>query len=94
MHSAIPADLEAEFDKHPDSRELFERFLTASRRGILEWLKTAQTSPTRQKRILETTLKAAQNIKANHPKGRDAGLKDRNSQPQTQNQQRYKHGQA
>lgn len=71
----IPDDLEAEFKNHPNSRQLFDRFPPSSKRGILEWIKTAKKATTRRKRIIETAAKAAQNIKANHPKGRDAGPK-------------------
>ena len=35
-----------------------------------------KTESTRIKRIEETITKATQNIKANHPKGRDAGPVD------------------
>ncbi|MCA9874826.1 MAG: YdeI/OmpD-associated family protein [Anaerolineales bacterium] len=72
----VPDDLCREFEKYPDSRRLFDRFPASSRRAILEWIKTAKTEATRRKRIDETARKAAQNRKANHPKGRDAGPRD------------------
>ena len=72
----VPDDLRREFEKHPGSRSLFDRFPPSSRRGILEWIKTAKTETTRRKRIVETARKAAANRKANFPKGRDAGPKD------------------
>ncbi len=72
----VPEDLHLEFEKHPGSRRLFERFPPSSRRGILEWIKTAKTEITRRKRIAETVRKAAVNRKANFPKGRDAGPED------------------
>lgn len=72
----VPEDLYLEFEKHPGSRRLFERFPPSSRRGILEWIKTAKTEVTRRKRIAETVRKAAVNRKANFPKGRDLGPED------------------
>ena len=71
----VPDDLHREFDKHPGSRHLFDRFPASSKRAILEWIKNAKTEATRSKRIVETASKAAKNRKANHPKGRDAGPK-------------------
>jgi uncharacterized protein YdeI (YjbR/CyaY-like superfamily) len=72
----VPDDLRRKFDEHPGSRRLFDRFPDSSKRGILEWIKSAKTEATRRKRIVETASKAAKNQKANHPKGRDAGPKD------------------
>ncbi len=72
----LPDDLCREFEQYPDSRRRFDRFPASSKRGILEWIKTAKTETTRRKRIVETASKAAKNRKANHPKGRDAGPKE------------------
>lgn len=72
----VPDDLRIEFEKHPDSRRFFDRFPPSSRRGILEWIKTAKTDATRRKRVAETAYKAAANRKANFPKGRDAGPRE------------------
>lgn len=72
----VPKDLLQAFELYPDSQRLFERFPPSSRRGILEWIKSAKTEATRRKRIVETAAKAAENRKANFPKGRDAGPKD------------------
>ena len=69
----LPPDLVARLDGTPGARERFERFPDSSKRGILEWIKTARTDATRARRIAETAEKAARNVKANHPKGRDAG---------------------
>ncbi len=69
----IPEDLEIAFSANPDARTYFERFPDSSKRSILEWIKTAKQDSTREKRIRETVEKAGKNIKANHPKGRDAG---------------------
>lgn len=72
----IPDDLKEALANHPKATYYYERFPNSSKRGILEWIKNAKQESTRQKRIAETVTKAANNIKANHPKGRDAGPKD------------------
>lgn len=69
----IPADLDNALEKKPKAKYYFDRFPASSKRGILEWIKNAKQETTRASRILETAHKAAQNRKANHPKGRDAG---------------------
>lgn len=71
----IPEDLEQAFQALPEARMYFDRFPKSSQRGILEWIKSAKQPATRQKRIAQTVEKAAQNRKANHPTGRDAGPK-------------------
>lgn len=71
----IPKDLEVEFDKNPNARKYYELFPKSSKRSILEWIKNAKQETTRHTRILEIVSKASQNIKANHPKGKDAGPK-------------------
>jgi uncharacterized protein YdeI (YjbR/CyaY-like superfamily) len=72
----IPPDLEAAFKTNDKARYYYNRFPDSSKRGILEGIKNAKQASTRKKRIRETIVKAAENIKANHPKGRDAGPKD------------------
>ena len=69
----IPSDLSQALEQRENAAYYFDRFPPSSKRGILEWIKNAKQLTTRQKRIEETALKAAQNRKANHPKGRDAG---------------------
>ena len=69
----VPPDLAAALEQNPDAAHYFDRFPDSSKRGILEWIKTAKTAATRDKRIRETAEKAARNVRANHPKGRDAG---------------------
>ncbi|MBV6645904.1 MAG: YdeI/OmpD-associated family protein [Cyclobacteriaceae bacterium] len=71
----IPPDLEAAFKTHNRAKFYYNRFPNSSKRNILEWIKQAKQASTRQKRIGETVKKAEQNIKANHPKGREAGPK-------------------
>lgn len=69
----LPPDLLSELDKTVKARFYFDRFPDSSKRGILEWIKNAKQPLTRKNRITETVEKAALNIKANHPKGRDKG---------------------
>lgn len=71
----IPSDLEEALNNDSNARYYFDRFPDSSKRNILEWIKNAKQDSTREKRISETVAKAAQNIKANHPKGRDSGPK-------------------
>ena len=72
----IPVDLGAALDARPGARRRFERFPDSSKRGILEWIKTAKRPATRARRIADTAAKAADNRKANFPPGRDAGPPD------------------
>lgn len=72
----VPPDLEKALNVKEKAKYYYERFPNSSKRNILEWIKNAKQASTRQKRIAETADKAAQNIKANHPKGRDAGPKE------------------
>jgi uncharacterized protein YdeI (YjbR/CyaY-like superfamily) len=69
----VPDDLEKALQSVPQARSYFNRFPDSSKRGILEWIKSAKTAGTRQKRIAETAKKAGQNLKANFPPGRDRG---------------------
>ncbi len=71
----IPPDLQKELETYENAVYLFNRFPDSSKRGILEWIKNAKQPATRDKRIQETAKKAEENIKANHPKGRDKGPK-------------------
>lgn len=54
----------------------FNRFPDSSKRAILEWIKSAKTAETRAKRIAETAAKAALNLKANFPEGKNKGPAD------------------
>jgi uncharacterized protein YdeI (YjbR/CyaY-like superfamily) len=61
----MPQDLALALRLYPKAEEYFEGFPRSAKRGILEWISLAKTAPTRQKRILDTASKAAQNIRAN-----------------------------
>lgn len=69
----VPDDLEEAFRSYPKAAFYYHRFPDSSKRGILEWIKNAKRPETRAKRIAETAEKAALNIKANHPEGRNLG---------------------
>ena len=69
----LPADLERALEERPPARAFFDRFPPSSRRGILEWIQSAKRAETRAGRIAQTAEKAARNVKANHPAGRDRG---------------------
>lgn len=68
-----PPDLAAALDRVPQARSYWDRFPPSSRRGILEWIQSAKRAETRAARIAQTVTKAALNLKANHPEGRDRG---------------------
>lgn len=61
----VPDDLAVEFARYPDARAHFDAFPRSARRGILEWIVQAKTSPTRAKRIAETARLAQENVRAN-----------------------------
>jgi uncharacterized protein YdeI (YjbR/CyaY-like superfamily) len=61
----IPDDLSAALADYPPAPENFNAFPRSVKRGILEWIVNAKTTPTREKRILETATLAAQNLRAN-----------------------------
>jgi uncharacterized protein YdeI (YjbR/CyaY-like superfamily) len=62
----VPLDLKKAFGKNKAAFNNWENFPRSSRRGILEWILNAKKPETRIKRIEETVLLAAENIKANH----------------------------
>jgi uncharacterized protein YdeI (YjbR/CyaY-like superfamily) len=61
----IPPDLALALAQHAPAQENFETFPRSVKRGILEWISTAKTAPTRNKRVLETATQAAKNVRAN-----------------------------
>lgn len=52
--------------QHKRSEGKLRRLNPSSRRLILEWIDTARTAETRQKRLQETADKALRNQRANH----------------------------
>lgn len=61
----IPPELKRAFAEKPDARDNFNNFPKSVKRGILEWIISAKTPATIEKRVKETVDLAAQNIRAN-----------------------------
>jgi uncharacterized protein YdeI (YjbR/CyaY-like superfamily) len=62
----LPDDLIKALNSNRVAKNYFDAFPPSSKRIILEWIAAAKTAVTREKRIIETVEKAAQNIRANH----------------------------
>jgi uncharacterized protein YdeI (YjbR/CyaY-like superfamily) len=60
-----PEDLLCELESKSIAKGYWVNFPPSARRGILEWILSAKTPATRQKRIQETVLLAERNIRAN-----------------------------
>lgn len=71
----LPTDLAEAFAANKRARAYYDRFPPSSKRGILEWILSAKSAEIRAKRIAETVRLAEQNLKANHPPGRNQGPK-------------------
>ena len=65
---AMPDELTNALARAPLARKHFEAFPPGSRKIILQWINSARTSATRDKRISETVTLAAKNIRANQGK--------------------------
>ncbi|MBC8122057.1 MAG: YdeI/OmpD-associated family protein [Gemmatimonadaceae bacterium] len=63
----VPDDLATALANDPLAQRYFEAFGPSSKKGILQWIKSAKRQETREKRIAQTVELAAQNIKANYP---------------------------
>ncbi|MEM9482626.1 MAG: YdeI/OmpD-associated family protein [Cyanobacteria bacterium P01_F01_bin.116] len=61
----IPDDLATALSANPQAKTYFEAFSSSSKKGILQWIKSAKQATTREKRIQKTVDSAAQNLKAN-----------------------------
>ncbi|MBR2649444.1 MAG: YdeI/OmpD-associated family protein [Sediminibacterium sp.] len=61
----IPKDLSKAFEKNKMAKQFFNAFPPSTKKSIYEWINNAKTAGTREKRILETVEKAAENIRAN-----------------------------
>jgi len=61
---APTADLAAALSENPNASAHFAAFPRSVRRGILEWIISAKTPETRDRRVRETVQKAALNIRA------------------------------
>ncbi len=61
----VPPDLAAALADYPNASNHFAAFPRSAKRGILEWIASAKTAPTRAKRIAETARLAEENKRAN-----------------------------
>lgn len=61
----LPADLQKALRKNKEALVYFNAFPPSVKRGILEWIGSAKTEATRNKRIEETATLAGKNIRAN-----------------------------
>ena len=61
----VPDDLAAALREYENAGENFAAFPRSSKRGILEWIKQAKRTETRDKRVRETAKLASSNIRAN-----------------------------
>ena len=59
----IPEDLEKEFEANPGSKDFFMNLSKSVKKGILQWIVLAKRPETRQNRIKEIAILAAQNLK-------------------------------
>jgi len=68
----VPEDLAQALACYPEATRHFDAFPRSTKRGILEWVATAKTAPTRTKRIEETARLADRNERANQWRPKDA----------------------
>jgi uncharacterized protein YdeI (YjbR/CyaY-like superfamily) len=61
----VPDDLKKAFSKNKTASKYFEAFPPSARKIILYWISSAKQTVTREKRIKETVILAAKNIRAN-----------------------------
>ena len=69
---AEPDDLNAALDASPAARAHWDAFPRSTKRAILEWINTARTPGTRNRRVSQTVEEAAIGHRANQwrqPKG-------------------------
>lgn len=66
----VPAGLAAALAALPGAAAHFDAFPRSAKRGILEWIMQAKTTPTRTKRIEETARLAQKNERANQWRAR------------------------
>jgi uncharacterized protein YdeI (YjbR/CyaY-like superfamily) len=69
----VPGDLAAALAAQTPAAANFEAFPRTAKRGILEWIQSAKTAPTRERRIAETATLAARNERANQWPRNQAG---------------------
>ncbi len=62
----VPADMEAEFARKPNSKDFFLSLSKSVRKSMLQWIVLAKTEGTRQKRITEIVEQAEKRLKPKH----------------------------
>lgn len=65
----VPPDLAKALAANKRAASHFDAFSPSSKKIVLLWIQSAKRQETRDKRVAETVRQAAQNIKANHPRG-------------------------
>jgi uncharacterized protein YdeI (YjbR/CyaY-like superfamily) len=65
----MPVQLEKAFKKNKLASANFNAFPASAKKGIYQWISSAKTDTTREKRIFETVSLAQKNIRANQWKG-------------------------
>ncbi|WP_433161960.1 YdeI/OmpD-associated family protein [Kribbella sp. CA-247076] len=60
----VPADLASALAANPPADQHFQAFPPSARRAILEWITLAKRPETRTKRVEQTVVQAAQNMRA------------------------------
>jgi uncharacterized protein YdeI (YjbR/CyaY-like superfamily) len=68
----VPDDLAQALGRYPEAARHFDAFPRSAKRGILEWIATAKTAPTRTKRIEDIARLADRNERANQWRPKDA----------------------
>lgn len=66
----VPDDLARALAATPPARERWDAFAPSARRGILWWIASAKTAPTREQRVRETARLAALGLRAQFPESR------------------------
>lgn len=64
-NGVLPEDLKKLLTANKKAAVNFEAFPPSVKKGILEWIQNARTTATRDARIQETVMLAANNIRAN-----------------------------
>jgi uncharacterized protein YdeI (YjbR/CyaY-like superfamily) len=66
----MPDVLKKRFNKNKKALTHFEAFPPSVKKAIFQWVQSAKTEETREKRITETVTLAAKNVRANQWKGK------------------------
>ena len=61
----VPLDLLTALRANKQAAKCFDAFPPSAKRGILQWIQSAKTPQTRQRRAAQTVESAARNVRAN-----------------------------